>query len=287
MDWLERMNSAISYIEENLTCDIDYKHAARIACCPYYHFQRMFSFIADIPVSEYIRRRRLTLAAFELQQSDMSIIEIALKYGYESHSSFTRAFSELHGIAPVAARKPGTMLKAYPRMTFHISMTGGAEMNYRIEKLAAFEAVGAKYSMSTSQSHSRIPLIWEEIRDNGVADTLFELADKNPGRNPGGVLGICADGDWGRKDEFNYYIAVASGGEPPKGMEKVVFPESQWVVFDSPTMTDITTNWKRLYTEWVPTSVYSLADIPAIESYHPPQHHPQNELWIPITKNTT
>jgi AraC family transcriptional regulator len=284
VDWLERMNEVINFIEDNITCDIDYRKVAQIACCPNYHFQRMFAFITDIPISEYIRRRRLTLAAFELQQSNISVIEIAQKYGYQSHSSFTRAFNELHGIAPIAARKPGAKLKAYPRMSFHISIMGGIEMNYRIEKAGMFSAVGIKYRINSDKAHSMVPLIWEEIRLNGVINNLFELADKTLTRGLGGILGICSDGDWGRNGEFTYYIAVPCEKEPPKGMARVTFPESQWVVFEAPTVTDIVKSWKRLYTDWIPTSGYSLADLPAIECYYPPEHNPQNELWIPIIK---
>jgi AraC family transcriptional regulator len=282
VDWLKRMNAAINYIEDNIICDIDYKQIAKIACCPNYHFQRMFVFVTEIPLSEYIRRRRLTHAAFELQQSNMSVIEIAQKYGYESHSAFTRAFNEMHGIAPIVARKSGAKLKAYPRMSFHISIMGGAEMGYRIERSGAFTTVGVKYRVDTDKAHNMILLIWEEIRQNGMANNLFELACKSSNKEPGGVLGICANGNFGSNEEFNYYIAVPCDKEPPEGMEKVNFPESQWVVFEAPTLADIIKSWKRLYTDWVPTSGYSLADLPAIECYYPPGHNPQNELWIPI-----
>jgi AraC family transcriptional regulator len=285
MDWLERMNAAVDYIEDNIMGNIDYRQAARIACCPNYHFQRMFSFIAGIPLSEYIRRRRLTLAAFELQRSNMSVIEIAQKYGYESHSAFTRAFSELHGAAPVAARKPGAKLKAYPRMSFQISIKGGEEMNYSVEKTGAFAAAGFKYRVKTGNAHSAIPLIWEEIRRNGAADNLLELAGNYSGGRPGGILGICSDGDWGGNDEFSYYVAALCDKETPGGMERVDFPESQWVVFEAPAVVDILKSWERLYTDWLPASGYSLADLPAVECYYPPEHRPQNELRIPIIRN--
>jgi AraC family transcriptional regulator len=110
MDWLDRMNSAIRYIEENITEDIDYDMVAEKACCSTYHFQRMFSFITDIPLSEYIRRRRLTLVAFELQNSDVRIIDLAVKYGYDSADSFSRAFQKVHGVVPSLAREKGARL---------------------------------------------------------------------------------------------------------------------------------------------------------------------------------
>ncbi|WP_242866766.1 AraC family transcriptional regulator [Abyssisolibacter fermentans] len=284
VDWLKRMNAAIDYIEDNITCDIDYKELAKIACCPNYHFQRMFSFITEIPLSEYIRRRRLTLAAFELQQNHCSVIEIAQKYGYTSHSAFTRAFNELHGIAPTSARKSGAKLKAYPRMSFHFSIVGGSEMNYRFEKIDSFSAVGFKYNVNTEKAFNTVPMIWQEVQQNGFSERLLSLMDTNEEKSLNGVFGILSDGDWGKKKDFSYYLAVPYKKETPVGMEKLTFPESQWVVFEASNLTDIVKAWKRLYTDWVPTSNYFLADLPAIECYYPPGHNPQNEIWIPIVK---
>lgn len=284
MDWLKRMNSAINYIEDNITCDIDYREVARIACCPNYHFQRMFAFITEIPLSDYIRRRRLTLAAFELQNNNSSVIDIAQKYGYTSHSAFTRAFKEIHGIAPTSARKSGVKLKAYPRMSFHISISGGTEMNYRIEKIGPFSAIGFKYNVNTEKAFSTVPVIWQETHQNGFAERLLNLMDTNPQKTLNGILGILSDGDWGNNKDFSYHLAVPYEKETPVGMEKLKFPESQWVVFEAPNLTDIIKSWKRLYTDWAPTSTYSFADLPAIECYYPPGHNPQNELWIPIVK---
>ena len=120
MDWLQRMNNAINYIEDNLTNDIDFNEVAKVACCSVHHFQRMFSFITDVPLSEYIRRRRLTLAAFSLQKSDLKVIDISLQYGYESPEAFARAFQNMHGVTPTLARNAGVQLRAYPRISFQI-----------------------------------------------------------------------------------------------------------------------------------------------------------------------
>lgn len=142
MDLLKSMNDAMRYIEDNLTNEIDFKVVARIAHCSEYHFKRMFSFLAGITVSEYIRRRRLSLAAFELTNSKLKIIDIAVKYGYNSPDSFTRAFQNLHGVTPSETRNNGQQLKAFPPMTFQLSIRGGNEMNYRIEQKKAFNIVG-------------------------------------------------------------------------------------------------------------------------------------------------
>lgn len=132
MDLLKNMNSAIKFIEKNLTNDIDFKEVARLAYCSEYHFKRMFSFLAGITLSEYIRRRRLTLAAFELKGNNIKVIDIAIKYRYSSSDSFARAFQHLHSITPSEARNNGHSLKAYPPMSFQLSIKGGREMNYRI-----------------------------------------------------------------------------------------------------------------------------------------------------------
>jgi len=142
MDWLTKMNEALDYIENNLTDDIDLTIVAQKACCSSYNFQRMFSFITDIPLAEYIRRRRLTQAALELQNSNAKVIDIAIKYGYDSPVSFSRAFNNIHGITPNEAKQAGVELKAYPKISFHISIKGGQEMNYRIEAKEAFDVFG-------------------------------------------------------------------------------------------------------------------------------------------------
>ena len=129
MDSLERMNQALAYIEDNLADEIDFQQVERLALCSEYHFRRMFSFLAGVTLSEYIRRRRLTLAAFELLHSEARVIDVALKYGYNSPDSFTRAFHGLHGVTPTEARHRGQLLKAYPHMTFQLTINGGNELS--------------------------------------------------------------------------------------------------------------------------------------------------------------
>lgn len=167
MDLLKSMNRALKYIEENLTNDIDFQEAAKLAFCSEYHFKRMFSFLAGISLSEYIRRRRLTLAAFELKDSNVKVIDIAIKYGYNSPDSFARAFQNLHGINPSKARLNGHSLKAYPRMTFQLTIKGGNEMNYRIEEKEAFRIVGIK---------KRVPIIFKGI--NPEIASMWESLDE-------------------------------------------------------------------------------------------------------------
>src|SRR5699024_1701162 len=128
---LQHMNNALNYIEENLTNEIDVSEIAKRALCSEYHFKRMFSFLAGVTLSEYIRRKRRTIAAFELNDSDSRVIDITMKYGYDSPDAFTRAFHHMHGITPSEARNNGHIIKSYPQMTFQLTVKGGNAMNYR------------------------------------------------------------------------------------------------------------------------------------------------------------
>ncbi|EPZ58959.1 bacterial regulatory helix-turn-helix s, AraC family protein [[Clostridium] sordellii ATCC 9714] len=143
MEWLEKLNEALQYIEGNLDGEIKYEKAANIACCTTYHFQRMFSYIAGTPLSEYIRNRRLTKAALDLQNGE-KVIDVAIRYGYESPTAFNRAFQKIHNVSPSVAQKEGTFLKAYPPISFKITIKGVEEMEYRIVKKEEMRIVGAK-----------------------------------------------------------------------------------------------------------------------------------------------
>lgn len=282
MDWVERMNKAISYIEDHITGNMDYEAASKIACCSVYHFQRMFSFIADVSLSEYVRRRRLTLAAFELQNSPIKVIDLALKYGYESPEAFTRAFQNLHGTTPTAARNTGTKLKAYPRISFQVSIKGVAEMNYRIEELEGFSIVGLQERVNTNNAFNIIPDLWANAAKEGLFEKLWEI--RTADHQMRGILGVCADGDFGKNEEFHYIMSIVSEQVPSEKMIKRDFPEATWAVFEAEGGPEgIGEIWKRLYTEWVPTSGYDLAYLPAIECYLPPEEN-KNELWVAVVK---
>ncbi|MBB6691104.1 AraC family transcriptional regulator [Cohnella xylanilytica] len=280
MDWVDRMNKAIGYIEDRLAGEVDYEAAARIACCSTYHFQRMFSFIAGVSLSEYVRRRRLTLAAFELQNGKIKVIDLALKYGYESPEAFARAFQNLHGTTPTAARSAGAKLKAYPRISFQISIQGVAEMNYRIEEMPGFSIVGVQEKVPMSRAFEVVPGLWANAAQDGLFGRLWDIrADDHP---VSGILGVCADGDFGRNEEFHYVLSIVSDRSPPEGMTKRDFPAATWAVFEAEGGPEgLAELWRRLYTEWVPVSGYELAYVPAIERYLPPEEN-RNELWVAV-----
>ena len=150
MEWIERLNASLNYIEEHLSEVIEIDDLAQIACCSSYHYQRMFTYIAGIPLSEYLRRRRMSIAAVELQQSEIKIIDLSLKYGYNSPTAFNRAFQSVHGSAPSAVRKAGSVVKTFPPISFRITVKGVEEMNYRIEKKEAFRIVGLSAPMKNN-----------------------------------------------------------------------------------------------------------------------------------------
>jgi len=171
----------MNYIEANLEEEIDFQKVAQIACCSEYHFRRMFSFLSGMTLNEYVRGRRLAQAALELSSSNMKIIDIALKYGYDSPDSFSRAFQVLHGVTPKEARKKGTSLKAIPPMTFQLTIQGGNEMDYRIIEKGAFHIVGRKKRVSLQYNgvNPEIADMWASLTEEGIIE-LKQLSDEEP-----------------------------------------------------------------------------------------------------------
>lgn len=278
MDLLERMNNVLDYIENNLDIEIDHKKMAQIACCSEYHFPRMFSAISGISLSEYIRRRRLTLAAFEIQKSDIRILDLAIKYGYDSADSFSRAFSKTLGLKPSEARNSGVKLKAYPRISFQISIKGDTEMEYRIENLDfELRILGKSQSVKTSKAFKTIPALWNSAKKDGYMQKLIDMSWENPKCKLEGLLGVCGKEASITDDEFAYFMGVRYEEESPSEMETLVIPPSTWAVFPN-----VVEAWKRLYSEWVPTSGYELAHLPCIECFYGPKHKPRHELWVPV-----
>ena len=289
MDSLKSMNNALAYIEEHLTEEIDYSKISKIAYCSEYHFKRMFSFLSGISLSEYIRRRRLTLAALDLKDKDLRIIDVAVKYGYNSADSFSRAFHSLHGILPSEARSENTQLKAYPRMTFILSIQGGCEMNYRIVEKEAFKLVGFK---------KRVPVIFKGV--NPEIAKMTELLTPEVIKQlkvisnvePTGIISASTNFSEGRMEErgeLDHYIGVATSSDETAEFDVLKIDASTWVVFESigPFPETLQNVWGRIYSEWFPSSGYEAVEGPEILwSESPDTGNPKyrSEIWIPVKK---
>ena len=296
MDWLTRMNCALDYVENNLLSEIDMDVVAQRACCSSYNFQKMFSFITEISLVEYIRRRRLTLAAFEIQNSDVKIIDIALKYGYESPVSFTRAFQTLHGIVPSLVRDGGVILKAYPRISFQISIKGDSEMEYRIERKEAFDIFGIEIigSSTGDESYKSPAQLWQRCHREGVYEKLFKDSGDLPLFMPQDLCKIHGAVNYRKteKNTFPYMICSFIGNNSKtEGYSMVHIPAQTYVVFpskkfkwDEDLLIILNTLQKRFYSEWLPTSNYEKIDAAEFEIYGGTKEYGYIELWYPIVR---
>ncbi|ASA20423.1 AraC family transcriptional regulator [Paenibacillus donghaensis] len=293
MDWFQRMNRALDYIESRLDSVIDNREAAQLALCSVYYFQKMFSILMDIPLAEYIRRRRLTLAAFDIQHSQTKIIDIALKYGYDSPEAFARAFHVLHGVTPTSARGEGVSLKAYPRLSFQISIRGAVAMDYRIINKSLFSVYGIdrKFTVEQEEQFAAIPQFWLECMRDGRLEALSRSAHADPEkehvRSP--VHGI----SWNSKSDpdntcrymlFNFVNQECQSD----GYTLLDVPAATWAVFQTKEHTQEETSSviqelnKRLYSEWLPTASYRKIDGYELELYYGEGAHCHCELWIRV-----
>lgn len=282
MEWIERLNQAVNYIEEHLTEDVNYEEAAHVACCSVYHFQRMFSYLAGVPLSEYIRRRRMSLAAVDLQAEGAKVVDIALKYGYDSPTAFNRAFQSVHGLAPSQAKQAGKALKAYPPISFQITVKGVTELDYRIEKRERFQIVGLAEPMAKEieKNFDIVPKMWTKAAVSGALEKMVTMMDSEPQ----GVLGVSACGE---DEEWQYFIAVASQQPAPEGWSTYTVEAQTWAIFpgEGPMPTAIQDLEQRIVREWLPTSGYEYANGPDIECYlNADPQHAAFEVWIPVVR---
>jgi AraC family transcriptional regulator len=281
MEWIERLNSAINYIEENIKETIELEKVSKLACCSTYHFQRMFAYMADIPLSEYIRRRRMSLAAVDLLSGNEKVIDISLKYGYDSPTAFNRAFKSVHGIAPSQARNEGIILKAFSPISFKITIKGDSEMNYRIETREAFRIVGVSEPLEAEieKNFELVPQMWGTAAMNGTIPRLATMMDGIPM----GLLGVSSCNEL---DNWRYYIAVTSSQPIDSNLEEYIVPSSMWAIFSGEgSNQSIQELEKRIVTEWLPTSGYEYGNAPDIEVYlNADPEHAKYEVWIPVTK---
>lgn len=284
MAWIESLQRAIDYMEEHLLEDIMMEDIARQANSSPFHFQRTFAILTDISIGEYLRRRRLTLAAQELCSTNDKIIDLALKYGYDTPEAFTKAFRRQHGISPSEARRYTGKLKSYSRLVIQVSLKGAEPMQYKVVEKESFEVIGIKegFSYGNGENLSGIPKMWDKANQDGTCDLLL---CKNNGIVKG-VLGVCVDKSKTDK-QMDYWIAAAYDGETPDGYLKMEVPASKWAIFEvhGPMPDAIQNVWKQIYSEWFPSSGYEHAGTPDLEVYTAgngadPDYY--SEVWIPI-----
>lgn len=287
MNSMDRINSAIDYIEAHIAEEIDLQEVAKRACCSVYHFQRMFSYITDLSLSEYIRRRRLTLAAFDLRDRNMKVVDVAAKYGYHSPEAFSRAFKSMHGVMPSMARNPGVPLKAYPKLSFYMFVDGDREISYQIVQKPAFEVCGIKTDIVTDPERvqAQITKFWEDNINSGAISQFH----KDIGLDYNTPLNAALFNY--SPDKFSYMICHNSPSSgAPEGYFVLPVPPLTWAVFTTAKHPNHLTSRvirrlrERIFLEWFPTSGYTQAEGPEFEMFHADNSIFEVEIWIPVVR---
>ncbi|MDR1690050.1 MAG: AraC family transcriptional regulator [Clostridiales bacterium] len=298
MDWITGLSRAIDYIEENLTYDIDYSQAAKRAYSSSYHFQRVFSILCGYTLGEYIRKRRLTLAGNDLKNADNKVIDVALKYGYENPDSFSRAFTNFHGVNPSAARENGSVLKSFSRLHLKLSLEGGNTMNYRIEEKEAQIYTGYARHFDGAPGNR-----WEQEREFFCNTRANQYLLQGMAQDCTAIYNIITNID---DSGYDFYIAAllpcymrehiednsVLGKEDAKRFEMIEIPKTAYAVFETekakyPTMLHMELH-RQIITEWLPSSGYELAggaEITLTHWYKNPRSEERFiELWLPVIK---
>ncbi len=302
MDWIIGIQQAIDYIEDNLTETIDYEEVAKKCYSSNYHFQRVFSILCGFTLGEYIRNRRLTLAGRELATTNAKVIDVAMKYGYESPDSFAKAFQKFHGILPSQARNNGSNLKSFSRLVLKFSLEGGTTMNYRIETKPALTLLGYKKRFSgTPYDESR------QHQEGAFFKTTRAHQWMLKGMANDKMSDYCVLSNFD-DDGYDFYISVTTDAYERNnlynsevtgiefmdkfGFEEIVIPERTYLVFETektkmpiPEYFDIR---KQIAAEWLSNDEYQIVNAPELAVYHWGITGGYNgrtiEIWIPIEK---
>ncbi|MEE1736074.1 AraC family transcriptional regulator [Streptomyces sp. BE147] len=284
---LERLNQAMEYVESHLDRTIDVAELARIALTSEYHLRRMFSALAGIPLSEYIRRRRLTVAGAEVLGGERTLLDVGTRYGYGSGEAFARAFRAMHGVGPGEARRTGAALQSQPRMSFRLVIEGSSSMRYRIVDRERFRVVGRK---------TRVPLVHEGMNPAIAAfirgmgkETLRRIAELSD-QEPEGIVGVSDHLDPSRAEgtELDYYHGVVTRAEAPEDMEALDVPAGTWAVFESAGAFPQALQylWRDVFTQWFPSNPYRSRPGPEIVSVRVSDDGTRADaaLWIPVER---
>ena len=281
---LDGLNRALAEIESRLDQPVDVAELARLALTSEYHFRRLFRALAGLPLSEYVRRRRLTVAGAEVLAGERTLLEIAVRYGYGSAEAFARAFRAMHGVGPGEARRTGAALRSQPRMSFRLVIEGNGEMRYRIVEKDRFRVVGWK---------ARVPIVHEGenaaivsfVRGIGRAalDRLAALSDGEPE----GLLQVCdsVEADRPEGTEIDFYQGVVTGADAPEGLpglDVLDVPAGTWAVFEAtgPAPEAFQYLWRDAFTEWFPSNPYRSRPGPELLSVR----GAEGRLWLPVER---
>jgi AraC family transcriptional regulator len=291
---LERLNQAMEHIERHLDGSVDGAELARIATTSEYHLRRMFSALAGMPLSEYVRRRRLTVAGAEVLAGGETLLEIAVRYGYGSGEAFARAFRAMHGVGPGEARRTGAALVSQPRLTFRLTIEGSSSMHYRVVDRPAFTVAGFK---------TRVPLVHsgpnQAIVDfvRGLDKQALEQLGKLSDQEPHGIVAVCDDLDPSRAEgtELDYYQAVITTApapaDAPAGITTLPVPPGTWAVFTTsgPAPRAIQELWRDVFTEWFPSNPYRSRPGPEIlrTDLSSDGTKADAELWLPVERESS
>ncbi|MFF9715966.1 GyrI-like domain-containing protein [Streptomyces sp. NPDC014603] len=284
---LDRLNQILEHIEDRLDQQVDVAELARLAATSEYHLRRMFSALAGMPLSEYVRRRRLTVAGAEVLTDQESLLDIAVRYGYGSGEAFARAFRTMHGIGPGEARRTGAALVSQPRLAFRLTVEGSSSMRYRVVDRSDFTVVGLK---------ARVPLVHsgpnQAIIDfvRGIDPHLSERLEKLSDQDPRGIVAVCDDLDPSRAEgtELDYYHGVVTSAEAPEGTTALPVPAGTWAVFTTsgPAPEAIQELWRDVYTQWFPSNPYRTRPGPEIlrTRLSADGTEAEAELWLPVER---
>lgn len=287
MDWITGISKAIDYIEGNITEPTDYARAAKEACSSPFNFQRVFALLCGYTLGDYVRMRRLTLAGEELLSTDAKVIDVALRYGYDSPESFSRAFTRFHGVSPSAVRK-GAAIRSFSRICVKLILTGGSIMEYRIEKKQEAKIICRRREFTKpgdDYTNREIPEFWNECgRDGSIQKLCGYIKDSAQFK---GLLGVCFSTEM-TDSGFPYGIGAEYDGESdPQDFEIVEIPAYTYAVFTvRGRMPDaFRETYRKICTEFFPQSGYEYGNGVEIEVY--PSADVQNpdytcEIWIAV-----
>jgi AraC family transcriptional regulator len=291
MDWITGVQRAVDYVEAHITEPIDYEEAAKQAYSSSFHFQRIFSILCGFTLGDYIRMRRLSLAGNELASSGIRVIDAALKYGYETPESFSRAFTHFHGITPSQAKQGGATLKSFSPLFVKLVLDGGNMMNYRIETKDAFQIICKKKQVSSKaeMTTEEISCFWQACNTDGTIPALCKYIPKH------NIFKNCIVGASFGKDatntEFPYAIGAHYNGMPVSdaGLTVEKIPAHTYVVFPcvGKMPEAFSKLYQQIYSEFFPISEYQPCGGTDFEAYPSADVTDPGytcEIWVAVEK---